>query len=119
MLVASTQLILHTAHGLRAKDLPAKQANARVRQFLLRIWAPSPIGFLDQAVIVLWQTNKLEDRRVRKTRQFRVSQTTIHAEETPVTDPARDHLIERISRLLWGLHRSENVIERGDVQNFG
>lgn len=119
MLVTTPQLILHTAYSLRAKDLPAKQANAGIHQFLLCIRAPSPIRFLNQAVVVLGQTNKLEDRRVRKTRQFQVSQTTTHAEETTVTDPARDHLIERVIGFLWRLYRGENVVERRDVQSLG
>lgn len=61
MLVTSTQLVLHTTHSLRAENVPAEQADAGIGQFLLRIRASSPVGFLDQTVIVLRQTHKLED----------------------------------------------------------
>lgn len=66
MLVASTQLLVHAAYRLRAENISTEQTDAGVTQFLLRVRAPSPVSFLDQLIVVLRQTDQLEDGRMRQ-----------------------------------------------------
>ena len=73
MLVTSTHLVLHAAHGLRAEDIPTEQTNAGIGQFLLRIRAPSPVGFFNQAVVILRQADEFEDCWVGKTWQLSIT----------------------------------------------
>ena len=73
MLVTSTHLVLHAAHGLRAEDIPTEQTNAGIGQFLLRIRAPPPVGFFNQAVVILRQADEFEDCWVGKTWQLSIT----------------------------------------------
>ena len=65
MLVTSTQLVVHAAHCLRAKYVPAEQADARVAQLFLRVRASPPIRFLDQAIKVFRKADQFENSWVR------------------------------------------------------
>ena len=100
VLVASAQLVLHAAYCLRAEDISTEETDAGITQLLLRLGAPPPVGLFDQTVVVLGESDQLENGRVRKAwPQLKVAHPDARPSRIPVEDPSGDHSIERLTTL--------------------
>lgn len=119
VLVATTQFVFHATHGLRAEDVSTEEADARVTEFLLGVRTATTVCFFNQAIEMLWQTDKLEDGRVRKTRpETMIFESDAWARSIPVEDPSRDNCVEWIVTAARRASWHEDIIKTRQMKSL-
>jgi hypothetical protein len=66
LITPSTILVRHTADGLAAHDLATEEAEGRIGELFAGCGAAASYRFVGEGVVVLWQTDELEDGGMRE-----------------------------------------------------